>query len=392
MGSFAPESSLKPIKGSIQPGIGYLYIVLILFLAIGLGTLLSGGFIPIDPNGPKGPPTLPFYYGMNGEDEQKIIFDTKASPNPDKELQLKTFKVNTCGSTLAIDFLIDTSASMQDDKKIYVLRDGLKTFIKKLAPSAVVGIQTFSAVVQERVPMDYLKNNRAFVNDVVNGLSAAGWTRTKDGLQLAATKISEAITKKKFPAEYKYYLVILTDGVPETPPPRTCLQPPGPIADPLWGKDGRCFTKEQDPRVPTALTQNLKSLGVDIYSVAIFSKTAKSDKAMQPYLEALLKEISSSPPETHYFGTNFDSINIQEVLKGLTTTICSENIGGQVTPKPSQNPIYPFITYPNQITNVPFSPPGGKFTPLQNGADTGNLRGVGTGYYDLGNGTPTPGN
>lgn len=366
MVKITPESSLKPIKGSRAPGIGYLYIVLILFLAITAGTLLSGGFIPIDPNGPAGPPTLPFYYGINGEDEQKIIWDAKATPHYDKELQLLTFSVNTCSSTSVIDFLIDTSGSMQDDNKIFVLRDGLKKVIAKLPPSAVVGIQTFSAVVQERVPLDYLKNNRALINDIVNGLSAAGWTRTKDGLQLAATKLSDAIQKNRFPG-YKYYLVILTDGVPETPPPRTCMNPPGPVPDALWGKDGRCFTEEQDPRKPSLLTQALKSAGVDVYSVAIFSKTAKSDKVMQPYLEKLLKEVSSSPPESHYFGTDFDTVNIQEVLKKITSTFCDVNIGGQVSPKPTDSTwIYPFITYPNQITNAPFPSPGGKFAPLDN--------------------------
>lgn len=382
MRTIKPAGSLKPIKGSIHPGIGYLYIVLILVFAIAAGTLLSGGFIPVDPNGPGGPPTLPFYYGSNGEDTQKIVWPNNATPHSDKELQLETFSVNTCGSKTVIDFLIDTSGSMEFDNKIFILRDGLSQVVKKLPPSAVVGIQTFSAVVQERAPLDYLKNNRTTVAAVINGLSPAGWTRTKDGLEMAGTKLSEAITKNKFPG-YKYYLVILTDGVPETPPPRTCMEPPGHIQDPLWGTEGRCFTVEQDPRIPSSLALSLKNLGVEVFSVAIVSKSATSDQAMKPYLEALLKEISSTPSEKYFHVTDFDTINLAEILKDFSTSLCEENIGGIVTPKPSENPIYPFPSFPNNITNAPFAPPGGPFTPLQNGADSGNLKGVGTGTFKL---------
>lgn len=352
-----------PLRGTKSPGTGYLYIAVIMFVAITAGTFLSGGFIPFDPNGPNGPPTLEPYYGVNGEDVQTINFVSKA-PDPKNNLQLKTFSVRVCGATSVFDFLIDTSASMADDNKIERLRAGLQAFVKQLAPSAVVGIQTFSAVVQERVKLDYLKNNRVQVVANVQGLKADGWTKMRSGFQLAKTDLASAIGTNKFP-NYNYFLIVLSDGVPETPggsndPPRTCLNPPGIVPDPLWGTEGRCFAIEQDPRVPTNLADDIKKMGVQIYAMGIFSKTAVSDGVMKPYLENLLMNVVSSPSNQHYYSTNTEVVNLTDMLKKLGTTLCQDFIGGDNSLTPTTHN-YPFPTYPNNITNVPVSPPGGHF-------------------------------
>ncbi len=358
-----PESSGRPLKGSKSPGIGYLYIGVILFLAIAIGTLLSGGFLPVDPNSSLGPPTLPPYYGEDAQDMQKIIFPS-TGPDSKKNLQLKTFQVNTCGSTSVINFLIDTSASMQDDNKITKEKDGLRAFIKLLSPSSVIGMQTFSASATERAKIDFYKNNKTQVKANIDSLSAEGWTSMKKGFELAKTKISEAMASNKF-SGYKYYMVLLSDGVPEIPKnpgPRTCLEPPGIVPDPLWGSgpgEGRCFAIEQDPRLPVNLATDIKNLGVTIYSIGIFSQTAQSDQAMKPYLEALLKNIASTPSDEHYFATDSNAVNLPEILDNLIETICQAEIGA---PPPSGNPGYPFPTYPDNVTHAPFEGPGGEFT------------------------------
>lgn len=363
-----PNQSLKPIKGSRAPGIGYLYIALIMFVTLAAGTLLSGGFIPVDPNGVNGPPTLPPYWSENGVDEQRILFATSA-PDEKPNLQLKTFKVNVCGSNTVIDFLIDISASMKYDNKIGKVKKGLYEFVRKMSPSAVVGMQTFASNVQNRVPLDHLKKNRQSMMSNIAALNPEGWTRLRDGFQLAKGEIVQAVTKDKFPG-YKYYLVLISDGVPETPggpnyPPRTCLNPPGNVPEPLLPPDNvRCFTTQQDPRTPTNLAKDLQTIGVEVYTIGILGASQpSSDAPMRPYLEALLKDVTSPPLEGHYFVANAQSIDVQNTLKSLASFLCEEIIGGGEplagTPSPTPR-FYPFPTYPDNATHVPYTPPGGK--------------------------------
>lgn len=353
----------NPLRGTKSPGTGFLYVAVIMFVAIAAGTLLSGGFIPVDPNGPGGPPTLEPYFGANGVDQQEINFPS-ATIDPHNNLQLKTFGVNICGSQSVFDFLIDTSGSMQDDNKIARLKSGLQAFVKTLSSSAVVGIQTFSSVIQERASLDYLKNNRAQVVANIDGLSAAGGTRMRDGFQLAKASMVDAVSKNKFPG-YKYYLIVLSDGVPEAPggpKDADCLTPPGRVKDPLWdsspgaGDGERCFDQKLDPTKPTDLSADIKNIGAKIYTVGIFSQAAVSDTIMKPYLEDLLRRIASSP--SLYFSTDVNAVNLTEILKELSTTFCQGYIGGAGSPTP-QN--YPFPTFPIKDINHPFDPPGGSF-------------------------------
>lgn len=334
----------SPYKGSKSPGIGYLYVLLIMFIAIVAGNALSGGAIPVDPNGPGGPPTLPPYYGADGDaDQQQIILPSEVlQPDGKKSLQLQTFQVKSCAQTTVVDLLVDTSGSMKDAGKLGKLKDALTQATKRMSRSSVVGMQTFSAVVKERVPLDYYRNNKAALQANINGLSADGWTRTRDGMNAARTAIVDAKSKNKFPG-YKYTLVLLTDGVPElATEPRTCIAT---APDPDVGT--RCFAKEQDPRVPSNIAAELKQSGVEIYTIGIYSPQYASDKALMPYLQQLLKELASGPD--HYF----DSVNatdLKSVLDKIFTTICNQNITETGDPQqimgPGQNPLLPVASPP----------------------------------------------
>lgn len=309
----------RPNRGTRSPGIGYLYVLGAMFLIIGAGTLLSGGFVPVDPNGPGGPPTLDPYFNPEDYGEQMKVYPSNINREADKNLQLKTFKVNTCGQKTAIDFLIDTSGSMQYDGKVEKEKTALKALTKKLTAKSVIGIHTFSKRAKEEVPLSLYKDVKADVDKAIEDLDPDGWTTTRDGFSLVKQKITEAMASGKYPG-YTYAVVLLTDGIPEQPEPRTCFpndsfQP----YDPQY-QANRCFSIEQDPRKPTNIPGDLKGMGVKVYSVGIFSQTT-TDKQFYPYLSGMLKEIATSPD--HYY-ESIEGGNLDKILNEVLNNICEE--------------------------------------------------------------------
>lgn len=301
---------------------GALYLLLLLFFAVMAAFSLSGGSMPIDPNDTGGPPTLPPYFNEENEDLKQAIIvpsDINSSNSKDK-LQLKTFSANICMNEVAVDFLVDTSGSFQYDNKLENLKKALTSFTTRMSNLTVIGMQSFSAKVYERVPLDYYKNQKLQMKVTIDNLQANGNTRTRDGFLLAQKLIMEAKNANKFKG-YHYVLVLLTDGIPELNPsePRTCEG--AEVADPLTAPALRCFAREEDPRYPTNVPDELKKNGVSIFSIGIYSPNRPSDAAFQPQLEALLQEISSQPYKDYYF-SSVNGGDLAQVLDKIFLAVC----------------------------------------------------------------------
>ncbi|MEK7571762.1 MAG: VWA domain-containing protein [Patescibacteria group bacterium] len=314
------KTSGKPFRGSKSPGVGYLWVLFGMIIAIAAGTLLSGGFLPVDPNGPGGPPTLEPYFDPADYGKQEILITPGNFDGQETNLQLKTFMVNTCGQKTAVDFLIDTSGSMQFDNKMNRTKEALRFFTDNLIGKSVIGMQTFSAEAKEVVPLRYYKDVKEDVSKAIEDLKPGGNTVTRDGFNLAKGKLAAAITSNKYP-DYRYALIVITDGIPEIPPaeqqPDSCI-----IKVPDANLTGdRCFAKEQDPTRAPSVANDIKNMGVDVYTVNIYSDTFPSDRAMLPYLEALLKESASQPTDTHYYNS-INGDNLQEIFDNVISNIC----------------------------------------------------------------------
>lgn len=285
---------------------GTLYVVVILISLIAFSYFLAGGSLP----------AMDSANTQSNPGKQEIIFNQVNDPGK-KNLQLQTFTVkNTCESKVAVDFLIDVSGSMAFGNKQSQEKAALQAFTNRMVDESVIGIQTFSAGTSDVVPISFYKDVKNRVQSAISNLPAVGNTQTRDGLMLSETKLSEAITQKKFP-EHKYSLVLLTDGIPETTPNETDCEATA------IRQDGfkRCFARPQDPRVPTNVATEIKNLGVEIYSINITS-TEKSDVELAPYLEALLKDVASPPLSEHYY-TSLDGADLKAILDKVFKDICS---------------------------------------------------------------------
>jgi hypothetical protein len=309
-------------SGSKKTGAGTLFIYLILILIVMAAFIITGGSVPVDPHSTLGPSRLPPYYDIESENnQQKIILPPDAlTPSSDKNLQLKTFLVNTCVKNVAVDFLIDTSGSFAYDGKLENLQNSLRAFTKRMANMSVIGVQSFSAVVKERVPLDYYKNQKVQMEETIKKLSPGGNTRTRDGFLLAQKLIKEAKAAQKF-KDYQYVLVLLTDGIPEVNPGqrRTCIGPQ--VADPLTAPALRCFAREQDPRYPTNIASQLKADNVRIFSIGIYSPNRPSDARLQPYLEDLLQDVASDPVSDYYYSSVHGG-DLNQILDKVFLSIC----------------------------------------------------------------------
>ncbi len=306
-------------------------IVAIMGLVIAGAFVTSGSVVPVDPNGPGGPPTLEPYYNPDDYPKQKIVPPTGGFGYKDNNLQLKTFNVNSCAENSAMIFLVDTSGSMKFEGKMENIKRALRYFTNNMGGKSVIGLYTFSKDVNEEVPINLYKDVKKDVDNAINGLQPDGWTRTKDGMNLVYERVKEMIDDEVYP-EYVYNVILMTDGVPEIPPgeqtPDSCYVK---TPDPNTAPADRCFAREQDPRVPVNIPNDIKAMGVNIFSINVYSPNYASDMVLYPYLERLLQEIASPALENHYYKT-VNASNLQAILDNISNAICFDSFTGKIKP------------------------------------------------------------
>jgi hypothetical protein len=331
----------KEYKGSRpppqnRPSTSSISILFVMLLVLVGAFVASGNLTPVDPNGPGGPPTLQPYYNPNDYPQQRIVTPTGGFPGNKKNLQLETFTVDNCGRNTVIYFVIDKSGSMSYANKIGNTKKALQYFVNNMGGLSAIGLETFSKDVVVDVPLNYYRDVKPQVNKVISGLKADGWTRTKDALQVAYDNLKTSIDNEDYPG-YAYNLVLMTDGVPEVPPsqPRTCLAQ---TSDPNDAPALRCFAQEEDPTVPVNLPDKIRQLGVDIYTINLYSPSWASDAYMFPYLQHLLRDqVASSPTSSHYF-VSINAANLGDILRNIDNNICYDELNGTVHTPPTPAP------------------------------------------------------
>lgn len=304
-----------------RPSTSSLSILFVMGLVIVSAFIASGNWVPVDPNGPGGPPTLQPYYNPADYPVQHIITPTGGYTTGKQNLQLQTFNVDNCGENSAILFVIDTSGSMSYVNKMGNTKKALQYFVKNMGGKSVIGIDTFSKDVKVQIQLNYYKDVKNQVNQVISSLQPDGWTVTRDALQTAYTQLKQAINEEDYPG-YTYSVILMTDGVPEIPnPPRTCEVT---VPDPNLASGIRCFAKEEDPRYPVNIPSEIKNLGVEFYAINVYSPSYPSDRMLFPYLDTLLRQIVSPPTNTHYF-VSTNASNLNQILQNINSSICYKN-------------------------------------------------------------------
>lgn len=298
------------MKGSIT------IIVLLSIVIIG-SIMLVGGAYPIIS-----------YDTLNFENQK--TFDEDQEPTPtgkpnNKQLQIQELK--NCSDSLAVEFLLDTSGSMDNGGKINTLKESLNFFVGKLKKNAVVGIRTFSDKTNLQVSFDFYKNNQGVVGSIISGLTPGGGTSTRDAFIETQKDLKDALVKKEF-KNYTFNLIFFSDGIPETVDGNTNKEGRKCTPEPRLQSGFRCFDTRQDPTnsslVGGNIAQQIKNLknkdekNVRIFSVLLFDSV--KDAFFKTEEEAIMERVASTP-EDFYKTTSPD--DLQRIFKQIITQVCN---------------------------------------------------------------------
>lgn len=261
------------IKGSIT------FKVLMAVVILGSISLVSGIFpkqqiTPQDPNAPVYKPVV--------EDD----------PLQKDSLQLKTIKFEACSQTVAVEMVLDRSGSMDaPPTKIQNLKTASLFFINKLPDDAPIGLVTFASSVREEFPIQKYSDIKVNIQPIVKGLVPIGSTHTRDAMIKAKSALEVGIPK--FPGR-QFALILVSDGVPNP-------------------------SNTQDPRVPTNIGDEIKNLGVKIFTIAI-------TQGLSPFERPIMNQVMRDLASPNSFFEAPDTSQLENIYNQIGFQIC--NVAG----------------------------------------------------------------
>lgn len=295
------------MKGSIT------FVVLLVVIFIGSILLVGGPYPKLN------------YDALNLENQRTFEQDDGPTPTGrQKKLQLQISELKDCSETLAIEFLLDNSATMGDEGKIQSLKNSLTFFADKLKDKSLISIRTFNSSTSLLVGFDQYKNNKSQVYSVIQNLTPGGGTYMRDAFTAAKQDLETALQNKQQNG-YIFNLIFFSDGIPETK--KANKNGVGLCSDTQqWGT--RCFDQEQDPTNTNLqggnLTEYIKNLKnkdkkkVRVFSIFLFNPV--DDKPFKKEAETLMKNIAS----TGDFYTTPRQEDLQDIFQEIAIKVCEQ--------------------------------------------------------------------
>ena len=257
-----------------------MFVITFVSLVIISSLLLARGFFP------KSTLTDP-------KDNTQYELDDQEQTDSATGLQLRTLKLKECKNAVAVDMLLDRSASMQEQNKMTKLKEAANGFTSNLSDNSLIGIQSFSSSgISNDVPISLYASVKPLVGSAINGLRPSGATPTKDALEFTQKILADAV--QKYPGK-NFVLIFVSDGAPC--PGVGCPEAPG---------------ANQDPALYTPNpASEIKSLGVTIYTIAIGTDS----------LNSVMSGIASSPDTMFNAPTGAE---LKSIYDKIATRLCNK--------------------------------------------------------------------
>jgi Ca-activated chloride channel family protein len=103
--------------------------------------------------------------------------------------------------------VVDTSGSMNDANRLSNAKQGLRAFLREVAPQDRVGLTVFNDKVTPLSPIEPIRDNRSRLQGLVSGLVADGGTAIYDATDQGVAQVSKLADTSRINA-----VVLLTDG------------------------------------------------------------------------------------------------------------------------------------------------------------------------------------
>jgi Ca-activated chloride channel family protein len=103
--------------------------------------------------------------------------------------------------------VVDTSGSMNDANRLSNAKQGLRAFLREVAPQDRVGLTIFNDKVTPLSPIEPIRDNRGRLQGLVSGLVADGGTAIYDATDAGVAQVSKLADTSRINA-----VVLLTDG------------------------------------------------------------------------------------------------------------------------------------------------------------------------------------
>ena len=164
-------------------------------------TAAKGGFRPADLKAKPRAPLTP-QNGVDPNQPERVL----GLPEPRVLAALKKAWRNDRKPANVL-LVLDTSGSMTQEKRLENAKQGLKAFIKEVAPQDRVGLTTFSDRIQPLVKIAPARGNRAKLRTIVGNLVADGGTAIYDATTAGVDQVTKLADTSRINA-----VVLLTDG------------------------------------------------------------------------------------------------------------------------------------------------------------------------------------
>lgn len=244
---------------------------------------------------------------------------TRPTATPTKSTTPTGTQPDSC-SQIAVSFLVDMSSSMEGAKTTQT-RSAIAKFADPLPDPAAFNLITFGEPPTEPKERVQFNLNGLIRNQIAaetsklapNPADDSAATYMRAGFAESQKRIAAA--RSRYP-NYKFYLIFISDGVPELDVCRASSTVDG-------NCDGsRNYDLSQDPtntKYGPNIPEEIKRSGVTIYSIGIFTE---ADQQVNGQLETLLKKIASSS-STYQKLTNPSQMT--SVLNQISSNICKRS-------------------------------------------------------------------
>ncbi len=330
-----PRRKLHHRVLSFFKGDGGIYVIFVLATVMAGAFALSGGLLPSLNENPSASSEVtidPDSAKQSSESALQLV-DIKIKPSPTPTLPPSPTPSPTqpaptpqaCLNKIALNLVLDVSASMNNDDKIRQLNTAMKNLVGQLKDDTVVGAVTFAGLTSfpntggsiTQLPFTKYKDNKKLVSDKLTKLTAYNGGETdgtymRNAFQRSLNNLN--VDQATYANQgYNFVTIVFTDGVPETK---------------IWdddcvvqvnGSNPVCFARKQDPRISPNLTTQMKEKVSKVYSVGIYSGTRETQTVIYNEAKKLLSAIAS---KSDYAKNSNKPTAIDSMFKEVLNSVC----------------------------------------------------------------------